>query len=383
MLSLPDLNRRQWLKTTVAGVAGLTVARNLLVTPARAQHEADRTAKTTEPARLSGNENPYGPSPMAVMAIVQNADKAFRYATKDEAKKLQDLLAADNKLKPENVVVSAGSAEILENYALWLSKQGSGPGGEVVTALPGYLGFTSRIAALGTKIVTVPLDANMVHDLDAMAAKVGPATKCVYICNPNNPTSTIVPPDKLKAFCIEMSKKVPVFIDEAYLECSDNFAENTMAPLVAAGHNVVVARTFSKMYGLAGQRIGYGLMPAAVAKDVAALSDTRLNKLGLLAAIASVEEMNYVPETRAKIKAERDKLCATLKELKRKYAEPQGNFVFFHTGMPVKTFQDKMAAENVIVARAFPPAEDWCRMSIGSPEEMALAHAALRKIFAG
>jgi histidinol-phosphate aminotransferase len=222
----------------------------------------------------------------------------------------------------------------------------------------------------------------MVHDLDAMAAKVGPNTKAVYICNPNNPTSTIVPPAKLKAFCIEMSKKVPVFIDEAYLECSDNFAENTMAPLVAAGHNIVVARTFSKMYGLAGQRVGYGLMPAAIAKEVAALSETRLNKLGVLAATASIEEMTYVPETRAKIKAERDKLCATLKELKRKFPDPQGNFVFFHTGMPIKTFQEKMAAENVMVARAFPPALDWCRMSIGSPEEMALAHAALRKIFA-
>jgi histidinol-phosphate aminotransferase len=382
MLSLPELNRRQWLKTTVAGVAGLTVARNLLVTPARAQHEDDRTAKRDEPARLGGNENPYGPSPMAVMAIVQNADKAFRYATKEEATKLGDLLAADNKVKAENVVVGSGSTEILENYAKWLSKQGSGPGGEIVSALPGYINFTGKMKALGSTIVTVPLDDNMVHDLDAMAAKVGPNTKAVYICNPNNPTSTIVPPAKLKAFCIEISKKCPVFIDEAYLECSDNFAENTMAPLVAAGHNIIVARTFSKMYGLAGQRVGYGLMPAAVAKEVAALSETRLNKLGVLAATASLEEMTYVSETRAKIKAERDKLCATLKELKRKFPDPQGNFVFFHTGMPIATFQEKMAAENVMVARAFPPALDWCRMSIGSPEEMALAHAALRKVFA-
>ncbi len=312
------------------------------------------------------------------MAIVQNADQAFRYATADQAQKLVGLLAAANRLKAENVVLGSGSAEILDNYAMWLAKQGPG---EVLTVQPGYLKFTNEMKALGATVVALPVGPDMGYDLDAMAAKVGANTRCVYICNPNNPTGTLLPPEKLKAFCIEISKKCPVLVDEAYLECSDNFEANTMAPLVAAGHNVVVTRTFSKIYGLAGQRIGYGLMPAAVAKDVAALTTARLNLLGLLAATAGFEDKEFVKDSRAKIKAERDKLCATLKELKLPYAEPQGNFVFFKTGLPIATVQAKMEAEKVLVGRAFPPALDWCRISIGSPAEMAMADSALRKVF--
>lgn len=378
MSSSPVLNRRSWLKTTAAVAATFTVGRTLLDTPARAQHEVDRSAKASEAAKINGNENPYGPAPAAVMAIVQNADHAFRYATAEQSQKLVSLLAAANHVPAESVVIGSGSAEILDNYALWLSKKGLG---EVLTVQPGYLKFTGEMKTLGATIVALPVGADMGYDLDAMAARVGPSTKCVYICNPNNPTGTLIAPDKLKAFCIEVSKKCPVLVDEAYLEISDNFEANTMAPLVAAGHNVVVTRTFSKIYGLAGQRIGYGLMPPAVAKEVAALTTARLNLLGLLAAIASFEDKDYVKETRAKIKAERDKLCATLKELNLRYAEPQGNFIFFKTGQPVASVQAKFETEKVLVGRAFPPALDWCRISIGTPEEMSLAHAALRKIF--
>lgn len=310
--------------------------------------------------------------------MIQHAPRAFRYATGEEANELGALIAAGNGVSLANVVIGSGSAEILENYAKYLSASGTG---EVITAAPGYLKFTDSMKKLGSKIVAVPVDKDLVHDLDAMAAKVGPATKCVYICNPNNPTGTIVEPEKLKAFCIEISKKCPVFVDEAYLECSDKFEANTMAPLVAAGHNVIVARTFSKVYGLAGQRVGYGLMSAEAAKGVMAYNEARLNLLGVMAAIASLKEKTYVAETRAKIKAERDRLCATFDELKLPYAKPQGNFVFFRTGMPIKVFQEKMLEGNVLVGRAFPPAVDWCRISIGTPEEMAPAHVALRKIF--
>ena len=120
--------------------------------------------------------------------------------------------------------------------------------------------------------------------IEAMAAKIGPDTKCIYLCNPNNPTGTVVPPDKLRAFAIEVSKRVPVFIDEAYLECADDFAANTMVGLVRDGHNVTVARTFSKIYGLAGQRIGYGVMRPEMAKSVRTFMTGSVNLLGVVAA---------------------------------------------------------------------------------------------------
>ncbi|HEY0944282.1 MAG TPA: histidinol-phosphate transaminase [Opitutaceae bacterium] len=377
MLSSLNLNRRDWLKSTGTAVAGLALASQFTLRSARAQHEADRSARSSEPAFLGGNENPYGPSQMAVMAMMQNIERAFRYP-RAETQKLIELIAAKEGVTPEHIVMGVGSGEVLEIYGLWLGQQK----GEVITAQPGYLQMTATMEKLGSKVVYVPLDKDLVQDLDAMAAKVGPNTKCVYLCNPNNPTGTVIPAEKLKAFAIEVSKKVPVFIDEAYLECSDNYAANTMVGLVSEGHNVAVARTFSKIYGLAGQRIGYGVMQPATAKEIRSYSTGSLNMLGVVAASASLEDSTYVEETRVKIKTERDKLCALLKELGKKYAEPQGNFVFFQTGMPIKTFQEKMKAENVMVARPFPPLLDWCRISIGSPEEMAMAHAALKKVFA-
>lgn len=376
MLTLPALNRRQWLKTTVAGVASLTVARNFLVTPARAQHEVDRSAKRAEPVRISGNENPFGPSQMAIAAMLQNLERSHYYPfaeTKILIKKIADL----EGVPEDHIVMGVGSGEILDIYGVYLGLQK----GEVITASPGYTQMPNAMKRMGSTVVEVPLNAKLEHDLDAMAAKVGANTKCVYICNPNNPTGTIVDAAKLKAFCIEISKKVPVFVDEAYLQCADDFAGNTMVGLVK-DNNVAVARTFSKLYGLAGQRIGYGVMKPEMAKAIKEFSTGSLNLLGVVAATASLDDADYPKETRAKIKAGRDALVGVVKGLGKKYAEPQGNFVFLETGMEIKDFQAKMLAEGVQVARPFPPMTKWARISIGLPEEMEVCHAALKKVLA-
>lgn len=372
--SLP-LNRRRWLQTSGAAVLGLALSPALKL---RAQHETTRSARSTEPARVSGNENPYGPSQMAVMAMMENLEQTYRYATRPEVERLTELIIAKEGVAAEQVLLGTGSGEILETVGLWLGAKG----GEVVTANPGYTQLTRAAERAGAKIVPVSLTKDLVHDLDAMAARVTDRTSCVYVCNPNNPTGTVTDPAKLKAFVQEISQRCLVFVDEAYLECADDFAGATMAPLVAAGGNVLVARTFSKIYGLAGQRVGYGLMPAKLVEAVRPLGTGSLNKLGVAAAAASLEDVTYVDDTRAKIKEQRDALCGVLQELGRTYAEPQGNFVFFQTGMPITMFQERMQAENVLVGRAFPPMLDWCRVSIGSPEEMTLVHAALRKVFA-
>lgn len=374
---LPSLNRRQWLKTTVAGFAGLAASQHLLVTSAHAQHEKKRGSRRTEPARLSGNENPFGPSQAAVAAMMQALERTFRYAHADTQKLLKQISELEG-VPEDHIVMGVGSGEILEIYGVYLGQQK----GEVITVTPGYLQMTNAMERMGTKVVAVPLTSDLRHDLDAMAAKIGPNTKCVYICNPNNPTGTIVDAAKLKAFCIEASKKAPVFVDEAYLQCADNFEANTMVGLVREGHNVTVARTFSKLYGLAGQRIGYGIMKPAMAEAIREFSTGSLNLLGVVGASASLEDKAFAPDARAKIKAGRDALIEVVKGLGKKYAEPQGNFVFFQTGMPIKSFQEKMKDEGVIVGRPFPPMLDWARVTIGLPEEMAVCHAALKKVLA-
>lgn len=372
MVALPLANRRQWLKTTAAGLAGLALTRHLVVTSARAQPAPARGADL---ARLNYNENPLGPSPRALQAMRDNLERTHYYPY-SERQEFAAKIARLEGVSTDHVVLGVGSGEILETFGVYLAREK----GEVVSAAPSYLQMTDAMARLGTKGVAVPLNDRLELDLDAMAAKVGPDTKCVYICNPNNPSGTIVAAAKLRAFCIEIAKRCPVFIDEAYLQLADDFAGNTMVGLVREGHNVAVARTFSKLYGLAGQRMGYGVMQPAMARAITEFSTGSLNLLGVVAASASLDDSDYTTGTRAKIKAARTALVDVVKSLGRRFAEPQGNFVFFYTGMPVRTFADKMRAEGVAVARPFPPLLDWARISIGTPAEMARCHVALRKV---
>lgn len=358
-------------------MAGLALSSRLGLraqTSAAAPHESASVVPL--PVQLSLNENPHGPSPHAITAMQAEVARVHRYPYA-RTPHLVEMIARKEGVTPAHIVLGVGSGEVLETYGVYLGRQG----GEVITARPGYLQMTMAMERMGSKVVYVPLNDRLEHDLDAMAAKIGPNTKAIYLCNPANPTGTIVPPQKLREFVIAVSPRVPVFIDEAYLECSDNFAANTMVGLVRDGHHVTIARTFSKIYGLAGQRIGYGVMHPDMAKAIKTFSTGSVNLLGVIAAHASLHDTSYVETTRRKIKVGRDGVIAVLRECGRRYAEPQGNFVFFHTGIPIEEFQARMRAEGVVVARPFPPLLDWCRISIGSDEEMAVAHAALRKIF--
>jgi histidinol-phosphate aminotransferase len=372
-------NRRQWLKATGAAFAGLALAPriSLRAAPAPTPVPAGSLPELTPAgvAQLCWNENPFGPSPRAVDAMLRAVPRVHRYPF-NIVPELVKRLATLEGVSSEQIVLGVGSGEILETYGVYLGRQR----GEVITASPGYMQMTDAMKRMGSSVVSVPLNSRLEYDLDAMAAKITPNTKAIYICNPNNPSGTIVEPSRLRAFVIEVSKTVPVFIDEAYLQCSDHFSANTMAGLVREGHNVTVARTFSKLYGLAGQRMGYGIMQPEMAKGMREFITGSVNLLGVIGAMASLDDVGYVEATRAKIKAGRDALIGVLKEFGRKYAEPQGNFVFFHTGVPIADFTQRMRAENVIVARAFSPLNDWCRISIGSAEEMAVCHAALRKV---
>ncbi len=374
MHSPTRFNRRQWLKATGAAFVGLTLAPRIAL---RAEPSPSATPGPgpAGPVQLCWNENPFGPSPRAIEAMQREVPRVHRYPfilTPELVKRL----AAKEGVSTDHIVAGVGSGEILETYGVYLGRQR----GEVITASPGYMQMTDAMQRMGSRVVSVPLNDRLEYDLEAMAAKITPETKAVYICNPNNPSGTIVEPARLRTFAIEVAKKVPVFIDEAYLQCSDHFAANTMVGLVREGHNVTVARTFSKLYGLAGQRMGYGIMQPEQAKGLREFMTGSVNLLGVVGALASLEDPTYVEATRRKIKAGRDALIAVLQEHGRKYAEPQGNFVFFHTGIPITEFSQRMRAENVIVARPFAPLTEWCRISIGSPEEMAVCHAALRKV---
>ena len=373
MRSTPTLNRRHWFKTTGAAVAGLALAPRLRSVPSAAPAYLPVTPEGL--VQLSLNENTLGASPDAIAAMRAHLDLTCRYPY-GLTSTLIRTIAEKEGVTPDHILLGVGSGELLEACGAHFSREP----GEVVSARPGYLQMVGAMERHGCTVVSVPVNDRLEHDLDAMAARVGPATRCVYVCNPNNPTGTLVPAARLRDFTIAVAKQAPVFIDEAYLDCADDYAGNTLVGLVREGHNVVIARTFSKIYGLAGQRIGYAVMAPDLAKAVRGHMTGTMNLLGVVAAQASLNDMTFMARARRQIKAGRDALIAVLQEKGRRYAEPQGSFVFFHTGQPIAEFQAKMRAAGVIVARPFPPLFDWCRISIGTPAEMAVAHAALRQV---
>lgn len=369
-----SFNRREWLTSTGLGLAGLALFSR---TPLRAQHEVDRSASRREPIKLSSNENPFGPAPSATMAVMQAVEKACRYPA-NETRELTKLIAAKEGVPEDYIVLGVGSGEVLDSTGMHFGMAK----GEIICAEPGYLQLVRSAEAFGGKGVWVPLNSKLEHDLSAMASKVGPATSLMYVCNPNNPTGTLLNANELREFCISVSKKVPVFVDEAYLDCADDYQGNTMVDLVRKGHNVVIARTFSKIHGMAGLRVGYGIMSPKFAKVVKGYATGSLNMLGVCAAIASIQDEDFIKDSRAKIKAGRDGLVKVVTELGKEYAPSQTNFLFFKTGMPLPEFSEKMKAENVLIARPFPPLLDWARISIGLPEEMDACHRALKKVLA-
>lgn len=371
------LNRRQWLKA-----AGATLAATALAPHARL------TAQTPAPAaaprrplvapgliRLNYNENPFGPAASAQEAMRAAIPGSFRYADAEE-RDLVALIAARENCRPEQIVLGAGSGEILDAAGFLFGLEQ----GEIVAGHPSYLALLNAADRVGGKAIRVPLNARLEHDLPAMAAAVTPRTSLIYLVNPNNPTGTVCPAEEMKAFVRAQAERTTVFIDEAYLELSDDFAGRTCAPLAAEGRHVVVARTFSKIFGLAGLRLGYAVMPEALAVKLRARMTGSLSVVTMAAASASLRDEAFIAATRAKIQAGREALIAELRALGRTWAEPHGNFVFFQTGRPIAEFLPQMRAEGIEIGRAFPPLLDWARISIGLPEEMAACHRALRKV---
>lgn len=343
---------------------------------AAAVPEVDKTV-----AIMGANESPFGPSKKAVSAMIEKASLTARYAD-PEGEELKKQIAAIEGVDPQQIFLANGSTPILAAFGEIVAAKGKG---QLVTSIATYEGVPRSVAEYGAEVIMTPLTADFGIDLDAMAAKVSKKTTATYVCNPNNPTGNMVDPVKLRAFAIEASKTAPCFIDEAYLHLCDDFNANVMTSLVREGHNVVIGRTFSKIYGMAGQRLGYGIsQPELAMKMAMATRMGGVNHLGLIAGMASLSDAEFVPAMQPKFKAGRERLHKIAKDLGRKVAgNPQASFVFFEVGMPNAVFAEKMAAEGVrVVGRAWPKYENWTRICVGEDWEMDRCEAALKKVLA-
>jgi histidinol-phosphate aminotransferase len=327
--------------------------------------------------RLSLNENPLGPSPLAVEAIQKALTEIPRYAD-DDARALEQQIADREGVSPDQIILG----EILDSLGLQLALDG-GAGGEFIYSEPGYTALVDAVMPGGGVVVGVPLNAHLENDLPAIAARVTARTRAIYIVNPHNPTGTVSEAAPFTAFLSDAAKRTTVIVDEAYLEFEPDFTQKTAVELTRRGANVVVFRTFGKIYGLAGIPMGYAVAPKRLAASLkrngvgAAYS---LNRLALAAAAASLRDPGYVDGMRLKVVGERQKWHALLDTLGRRRSDSRGNFVFFETGQPHEMIAAQLIREGIEIARAFPPFDRWLRISVGLPAENARARDAIKKL---
>lgn len=340
------------------------------------QHEFDDAADDQGPIRIGSNENAFGYSPAAMMAMMEALGDINRYA-RDEAVAFVQAISRFERVPTNHIITTAGSGPVLLMTALAYAE----PGKNMITVTPGYLQLSSAFERAGGEVRSIPLTDDLVHDLDAMKAAIDENTVLVYICNPNNPTGTVVDPDELRAFIRSVPSNILVFVDEAYLELADGGLEaHSMINMVRQGHNVLISRTFSKVYGMAGLRAGYGIASPEVLARLRPFHMGGPNLLALVGATAAMQDEASFAENVERYRNTRLMVTEALDGMGVKYADAQGSFVFIHTGIPVERFQSLMEERNILVGRPFPPKLDWARVSIGTEEEMMTFIRVFREI---
>lgn len=381
-----NLTRRDWLKqsalATGAMIAGAAMTTESKAKPAfgmkpfqgihhtREQYHVAAKADLTQlKARLLANENPWGPSKKAISAVGDAASKGNRYVY-NSALEMMEMLATKEGVAPNQVLVAAGSTDILEKTAFALCMKG----GNVVSADPSYLSLVKTAQAIGATWKNIPLRADYAHDLDAMEKAIDENTKLVYICNPNNPTGTMTPAAEIKAFIQKVNSRVPIFIDEAYLELLDNPAAETAVGTIAEGYDVIIARTFSKIHGMAGLRVGYMVAKAERVKMIQDLVRTEmgLSVTSVAGAMASLKDVSFQEYTRKNNKSNREYVFEELKKMGFSPIPSSTNFVLFPIQMPVKDLLDRMLERSVGIRGYEIDGKPYARVSIGTMDEMKL-----------
>jgi histidinol-phosphate aminotransferase len=385
-------NRRNWLKQTALLSGGLALFPSLssiandkpipdLIESDLGYFSAEEEGfELTSPklkARLFANENPFGPSAKAKQAIRDSIDRSYQYAIR-EIDIITDKLAEYEGLKSEQFIINAGSSAILLAAAIKYSKKGN-----IVSANPTYEDLLKNSERMGGKVQRISLTPEYAFDLDAIESAVDETTSLVYICNPNNPTGTIVDNEKLKGFCERVSKKTLVFVDEAYIDYAKDPKATSVVSLVKNGNpNLIVARTFSKLYGMAGLRFGYAMGDPATLQGLSSYSAGAFNisNASLAAANASFQDQAYIKEVLEKTNASKKYLYETLKKEGYSYVPSSANFVIFPVRKDAIEFATAMDKMGIGLRSWRFAGKDWCRISIGTMDEMKAFAEALPKV---
>jgi histidinol-phosphate aminotransferase len=327
--------------------------------------------------RLSANENPYGPSPKALEAMTDSFTLVCRYP--DEHNNiLIDKLAKLNGVDHEQILLGDGSSEILKLCAETFTGKDRGT---LVAADPTFEAILQQASSNGAEVVKIPLTSAFTHDLPKMlsAAKAG----LIYVCNPNNPTASITPKDELRAFIANSPRKTMVLVDEAYFHFADSPDYESVIPLVKDHPNLIVARTFSKIYGMAGLRCGYCVAQKQTldAMRLRQMWDS-VNIMALAAASASLDDPDQVPNGQRLNSEAKAFTVGELDKLGYKTIPSQANFIMFDCKRPVMPLIQSMKQQDVHVGRLFPALPNHMRVTIGKKPEMESFVAAFKQVAA-
>jgi histidinol-phosphate aminotransferase len=289
---------------------------------------------------------------------------------------LIDRIAEKHGLTRDHVVLTGGSSEGLHITGLTYGVHG----GEIISAHPTFQALMSYAENFGAFINRVPLTEDFQHDLDEMERRVSNNTRLIFLCNPNNPTGTLLPADQITDFCHRVSKQTLIFSDEAYYDYIELSDYPSMVDLVKEGQNIIVSRTFSKVYGLAGLRIGYLLARPDIAQRLNKSVAAGTNVLAIHAALTAMEDQPFYQFCLEQNRLAKKHIYSVLDDLKLTYQRSQTNFVFFQSGQDITELVGKMNDKGVRVGRPFPPYTDWCRISTGKIDEVKKFGVALKEV---
>jgi histidinol-phosphate aminotransferase len=373
------ISRRTFMGSIAASAAVLPLSNYSWAYPSKTAAPSEKKVDWGYPEgaiRLNANENPYGPSPNAIKAMEKALSQGHRYT---RATQLTKELACYHGVSTDMVLTGCGSTEFLR-IAPWAFLR---DGGELVTTLQTFKTLPREAKKIGASVNEIPLDKNFYFDLQSLKKALTPKTKMVYLVNPNNPTGTRHDFEAIQNFCASLPKTIIVFIDEAYSHFLEDKKGRDGITLIKQGYNVVVSRTFSKVYGLAGMRLGYAIADPSIIKELRAFGfgNMGINQAVFAGGLASLEDEKHIQKYKELVKEGQEYFYNQFDSLGLKYIPSTTPFLMVKVNMASKVAQKKLISKNVFVRKG----EDWqmpsyLRITMGFPEENKTCVSALKKV---
>ena len=329
---------------------------------------------------LDANENPAGPPPVSLDAMREALPLSGRYHY-NEFNQIHSVIAASEQVTTDQIVTGAGSSEVLHT-AVDAFTSATRP---LISVTPAYEGPIELARALGRPVVLTKLRDDYTADVKQLAEAAAKARGgLIYLCNPNNPTSAAVKSSDIDWLVANLPANTMLLMDEAYIHFVETPEVTSALPYVRQGKDVIVARTFSKIYGMAGLRVGFAAARPAIIEKLSALKMNVISYVSARAVVAALQDRESIlRERKATLAKTRRELCAWLRERNVKYIEPHANFLMIDTGRNAREFISTMPRMGVAPGRPFPPLDNMLRVTIGTDPEMAKFRDVFWKVYKG